>query len=264
MEPVMSPENNSEINFDPDHLRMLEAIIFASPQPLGEGELAQRLPEGAALEILLGALAAKYETAGVNLVKRGPKWLFQTAPDLAFLLRKDVEETKRLGRAAVETLAIVAYHQQDRKGRMKGVSRAEIEDVRGVSLSRGTLDVLIEAGWVKPIGRRQVPGRPIVYGTTQDFLAHFGLESVRDLPGIAELQAAGMLDPLDQSVAAAMSTLTAGDEDAGIDPLEDDDIAEELALPEPETASDQELPETASDQELPETASDQGEGAINT
>jgi segregation and condensation protein B len=230
---------------DPDHLRMIEAIIFASGSPLSENELAARMPEGAAIETLLGELAQKYETAGVNLVKRGPKWQFQTAPDLAFLLRKDVEETRRLGRAAVETLAITAYHQHDRKGRFKGVSRAEIETVRGVSLSKGSLDVLLEAGWVKPRGRRRVPGLPVIYGTTDDFLAHFGLETIKDLPGLKELQDAGLLDPMDQSLATAMATLAGGEEDADVLPLEAGDDGEEMQLPEaiePEPA-----PEPAAD-----------------
>jgi segregation and condensation protein B len=217
---------------DMEHLRMLEAILFASAQPLSETEITTRLPDGAAIETLLGELSLKYETAGVNLVKRGPKWQFQTAPDLAFLLRKDVEETRRLGRAAVETLAIVAYHQHDRKGRFKGVSRAEIETVRGVSLSKGSLDVLLEAGWVKPKGRRRVPGLPVIYGTTDDFLAHFGLEAIKDLPGLKELQDAGLLDPMDQSVAAALANLTSAEEDADVLPLEIGDEGEELALPE--------------------------------
>jgi segregation and condensation protein B len=167
-------------------------------------QLAARLPEGAPLEQLLGTLALRYESAGVNLVQRGKHWLFQTSPDLAFLLRKDVEETRKLSRAAVETLAVVAYHQQDRRGKMKGVSRAEIEDIRGVSLSKGTLDLLIEAGWVKPVGRRPVPGRPVVYGSTEEFLAHFGLTSLGELPGLEDLRAAGMLDPFEQSLADLM------------------------------------------------------------
>ena len=191
-------------DFDPEQLRMVEALLFAAGEPLTEAQLAARLPEGAPLEQLLGALAAKYETSGVNLVQRGRHWLFQTAPDLAFLLRRDVEETRRLSRAAVETLAVLAYHQLDRRGRMKGVSRAEIEDIRGVSLSRGTLDLLIEAHWVKPVGRRPVPGRPVVYGTTEAFLAHFGLTSLSDLPGIEDLRAAGMVDAFEQSLADLM------------------------------------------------------------
>jgi segregation and condensation protein B len=236
---------------DPDHLRMIEAIIFAAGAPLSESELAARMPEGAAIETLLGELAQKYETAGVNLVKRGPKWQFQTAADLAFLLRKDVEETRRLGRAAVETLAITAYHQHDRKGRFKGVSRAEIEAVRGVSLSKGSLDVLLEAGWVKPRGRRRVPGLPVIYGTTDDFLAHFGLETIKDLPGLKELQDAGLLDPMDQSLATAMATLAGAEEDADVLPLEAGDEGEEMQLPE---APEPEVPE--GDPSEPEPAAD--------
>jgi segregation and condensation protein B len=186
---------------NPDHLRMVEALLFAAAEPLNEADLASRLPEGAAVPLLLGALQSKYDGSGVNLVKRGGRWLLQTAPDLAFLMRKEVEEPRRLSRAAVETLAIVAYHQLDKAGRMKGVSRAEIEDIRGVAVSKGTLDLLLEAGWVKPVGRREVPGRPVVYGTTPAFLVQFGLESLTQLPGVDELKAAGLLDPFDPAVA---------------------------------------------------------------
>ncbi len=218
---------------DHDHVRMLEAILFAAGEPLSETVLASRLPEGTALETVLGALALRYETAGVHLVQRGKTWLFQTAPDLAFLLRKNVEETRRLSRAAVETLAVVAYHQRGRKQVMKGVSRAEIEDIRGVGLSKGTLDVLIEAGWVKPIGRRPVPGRPVVYGTTAAFLTHFGLETLDTLPGMEDLRAAGMLDPFDQSLTDLMQKNSESEEaepEQEMLPLEniDDDAPESL------------------------------------
>lgn len=181
----------------PDYLRMAEAILFAATEPLREADIAARLPEDADVALLLKELVQQYEHRGVNLVKRGGAWLFQTAPDLAFLMRKEVDESKRLSRAAVETLAIVAYHQP--------VSRADIEDIRGVSLSKGTLDLLMEAGWVKPVGRREVPGRPVVYGTTAEFLAHFGLEAIKDLPGIEELKAAGLLEPIDVQLAQAMT-----------------------------------------------------------
>lgn len=186
---------------NPDHLRMVEAILFAATEPLTEADIAARLPDDAKVGDILQALAAQYEGRGVQLVKRGPTWLFQTAPDLGFLMRKEVDESKRLSRAAVETLAIVAYHQP--------VSRADIEDIRGVSLSKGTLDLLLEAGWVKPVGRREAPGRPVVYGTTTEFLAHFGLESIKDLPGIEELKAAGLLEPLDVQLAQAMANASA-------------------------------------------------------
>ncbi len=166
--------------------RMIEALLFASARPLGIEELNDRVPDDVNVADVLGTLAEHYAGRGINLVELGGKWMFRTASDLAFLLRKELEEPRRLSRAAVETLAIVAYHQP--------VTRAEIEDVRGVSLSKGTLDVLMEAGWVKPRGRKRSPGRPVTYGTTEDFLVHFGLSSVKDLPGLEELKAAGLLD----------------------------------------------------------------------
>lgn len=176
---------------DVEHLRMVEAILFAAETPLSEADIATLMPEGAALELLLGELAASYEPRGINLVERGDRWHFQTAPDLAHLLRPTREEVRKLSRAALETLAIVAYHEP--------VTRAQIEDIRGVQISKGTLDVLMEAGWVRPAGRRESPGRPLLYATTAAFLSHFGLGSRRDLPGIADLKAAGLLDPIDLS-----------------------------------------------------------------
>jgi len=167
-------------------LRMLEALLFAASEPLDAATLQSHLPAESDIDALLGELQADYRGRGVNLVKRGDRWLFETAPDLSFLLRKDVEETIKLSRAAAETLAIIAYHQP--------ATRAEIEQIRGVAVSKGTLDVLMEAGWIKPRGRRRTPGRPVTYGTTDAFLLHFGLESLTDLPGIAELKAAGLMD----------------------------------------------------------------------
>ena len=169
--------------------RAVEAVLFASEEPLGIEEIADHAGEGdvgAALE----RLAAHYEGRGIELVERGKRWHFQTAGDLAHLLRREREEPRRLSRAATETLAIIAYHEP--------VSRAEIEAIRGVQISKGTLDVLMEAGWVKTGRRRETPGRPLTYLTTDDFLSHFGLESRRDLPGIEDLKAAGLLDPLDE------------------------------------------------------------------
>lgn len=192
------------MTIDPEHLRMAEALLFASAEPLSEAQIASRLPDGVAVAVLLGMLQAKYAEAGVNLVHRGKLWLFQTAPDLAFLMQQTRQEVRKLSRAAVETLAVVAYHQYDRKRHVKGVSRAEIEDIRNVGLSKGTLDALIEAGWVKPIGRRAVPGRPVVYGTTPAFLTHFGLEAIEDLPGLDDLRNLGMLDPFEQSLSEMM------------------------------------------------------------
>lgn len=168
-----------------EHIRIIEALLFASEKPLSSIALADCLPEEVQIESLLRNLQEHYEKRGVNLVEIAGKWMFQTAPDLAFLLRKEVAEDKRLSRAAVETLAIISYHQP--------VTRAEIEEVRGVSLSKGILDVLMEAVWVRPMGRRRTPGRPMTYGTTENFLVHFGLNSIKDLPGLSELKAAGFL-----------------------------------------------------------------------
>ena len=171
--------------------RALEATLFASASPLSVEELAEHVGEGP-IEIALGELSAHYEGRGIELVERGGRWHFQTAPDLAHLLRRTREEPRRLSRAATETLAIIAYHEP--------VSRAEIEAIRGVQISKGTLDVLMEAGWVRPAGRREVPGRPLTYATTQEFLSHFGLKGRRDLPGMDDLQAAGLLDPVDTAL----------------------------------------------------------------
>lgn len=171
---------------DGQHLRMLEALLFAAAEPLSEEALAERLPRGVDVGALLEDLRRRYEKRGVNLVQVAGKWALRTAPDLAFLLRREAVETRRLSRAAIETLAIIAYHQP--------VTRAEIEQVRGVTVSRGTLDVLLEAGWIRPRGRRRVPGRPLTFGTTDAFLSHFGLASLSDLPGLEDLRAAGFLD----------------------------------------------------------------------
>jgi segregation and condensation protein B len=171
--------------------RAIEATLFASATPLSIEEIAEHVGEGS-IEIALGGLSAHYEGRGIELVERGGRWHFQTAPDLAHLLRRTREEPRRLSRAATETLAIIAYHEP--------VSRAEIEAIRGVQISKGTLDVLMEAGWVRPAGRREVPGRPLTFATTQQFLTHFGLSSRRDLPGIDDLKAAGLLDPVDTAL----------------------------------------------------------------
>src|SRR5918996_3043142 len=169
--------------------RAVEAAVFASDSPLSVDDIQAYVGEGD-VEAALGALAERYAGHGVELVERGGRWHFQTAPDLAHILRRTREDSRRLSRAATETLAIIAYHEP--------VSRAEIEAIRGVQISKGTLDVLMEAGWVRPAGRREVPGRPLTFATTQEFLTHFGLGSRRDLPGIDDLKAAGLLDPLDE------------------------------------------------------------------
>jgi len=170
----------------PEGLRLLEALLFAAGQPLDEATLARRLPDGVNVKEALAALKAEYATRGVNLVRVGKKWMFRTADDLSWLLTKETVETRKLSRAAVETLAIIAYHQP--------VTRAEIEEIRGVVAAAGTLDVLLRTGWIRPRGRRKAPGRPITYGTTEQFLTHFGLEEVGDLPGLEELKGAGLLE----------------------------------------------------------------------
>lgn len=172
-----------------DRLRALEAALFAASEPMTVARLGALLGDAAGLGALLRQLAAEYAGRGINLVERGGRWHFQTAPDLAYLLRRDREEPRKLSRAGIETLAIIAYHEP--------VSRAEIEAIRGVQVAKGTLDVLMEAGWVRPAGRREVPGRPLIYATTAEFLTHFGLSSRRDLPGLEDLRAAGLLDPVD-------------------------------------------------------------------
>ncbi|MDD9876301.1 MAG: SMC-Scp complex subunit ScpB [Magnetovibrio sp.] len=168
------------------HLRLLEAILFAAAEPLSEKQLAARLPEDVDIKGLLTALQSYYEGRGVELTRSGKSWAFRTADDIRPLLEREIEVPRKLSRAAVETLAIVAYHQP--------LTRAEIEEIRGVSLSRGTLDVLLEAGWIKPGKRRETPGRPATWKTTDDFLDHFGLDDVRDLPGLKELKASGLLE----------------------------------------------------------------------
>ena len=169
-----------------EKLRILEAVLFASTQPLDEVKLASFLKAGDDVKSLLEELRSSFAGRGVNLVRVAGKWAFRTAEDLSYLLERNVTEERRLSKAALETLAIVAYHQP--------CTRAEIEEVRGVSTSAGTLDILLETGWVRPRGRRRAPGRPVTYGTTEQFLAHFGLDAIRDLPGLAELKGAGLLD----------------------------------------------------------------------
>lgn len=169
-----------------EKLRRLEAMLFAASEPLDAKSLARALDDGDDAEALLAALQQEYSVRGVSLVQVGGKWQFRTADDLSFLLERQQKEERKLSRAALETLAIIAYHQP--------VTRAEIEDIRGVSTSPGTLDVLMETAWIRPRGRRRAPGRPLTYGTTELFLSHFGLDAIKDLPGLADLKAAGLLD----------------------------------------------------------------------
>ena len=192
-----------------DVMRAVEAVLFASQAPLTIHEIKSHVGDGD-IRAALDALADDYAARGINLVRRGERWHFETAGDLAHFLRRDREEPRKLSRAGTETLAIIAYHEP--------VTRAEIESIRGVVISKGTLDVLMEAGWIRPAGRREVPGRPLTYATTQAFLDHLGLASRRDLPGIDDLRAAGLLDPVD----LAMENAAMGEGDENEDEVESD------------------------------------------
>jgi len=203
-------------------MRMAEAIVFASAEPVTEKQLVQRLPDGVDVPAAMAELQKVYERRGVNLVRVGDAWAFRTAGDLAFLMSRDAVQQKKLSRAALEVLAIIAYHQP--------VTRAEIEDIRGVETSKGTLDTLLETEWVRMRGRRKTPGRPVTYGTTEKFLDHFALEEIRDLPGIEELKGAGLLStrmPSNFSIPLPPADPDELTEDE--DPLTDIDL-EELGL----------------------------------
>ncbi len=230
------------------NLRILEAALFASTSPLDEADLARHLPQDTDLQPLLTALAADYAGRGVTLQRVAGKWAFRTSQDLSHILERHAVEERKLSKAALETLAIIAYHQP--------VTRAEVEDIRGVTTSKGTLDVLLETGWIRPRGRRRAPGRPLTYGTTGDFLDHFGLDAIKDLPGLADLKGAGLLDgnlppnftiPNPTDVAALMPDelpLETGD-DGQHDGTDDGDPDLFAALPE-DTDDDTERPEASS------------------
>ncbi|HYF56252.1 MAG TPA: SMC-Scp complex subunit ScpB [Salinarimonas sp.] len=199
-----------------DAARIAEAILFAAREPVPAAAIAERLPQGTDAEAVLRDLSRFYAGRGVNLVRVAGAWAFRTAPDLSYLLSRDRVEPRRLSRAALETLAIVAYHQP--------VTRAEIEDIRGVSTAKGTLDTLIETGWVRLRGRRKSPGRPVTYGTTPAFLGHFGLDSIADLPGLEELKATGFVEgglPPGATIPLPSDDSTLREDE---DPLEDPDL----------------------------------------
>jgi len=233
----MSEDDKKQVELRPveaEDIRIVEAVLFAAEEPLDAPNIADKLAANADVPAIMAALGEKYAKAGFNLQKTGNKWVFRSAPDLAHALQKHVVQQRRLSRAALETLAIIAYHQP--------VTRAEIEDIRGVSISRGTLDVLLESEWVKIRGRRRVPGRPVTYGTSDNFLLHFGLEGLNDLPGLEELKAAGLLDdrlPPGFEVPAPdpdndpdEDPLEAGDDGGDLEPLEMDlpeDVADNAA-----------------------------------
>ena len=206
-----------------EELRLLEAMLFASAEPLDEKSLAARLPQGVDVASALERLQREYSVRGVNLVRINGKWTFRTANDLSWLLSKETVEQRKLSRAAIETLAIIAYHQP--------VTRAEIEEIRGVSTSKGSVDVLLETGWIRPRGRRKAPGRPVTYGTNDAFLSHFGLDSVSDLPGLEELKGSGLLEG---RLPAGFSVPMPSDDPAlreDEDPLEPGDLDLGLAPP---------------------------------
>jgi segregation and condensation protein B len=222
-------EPNSAEEVRPEELRLLEAMLFASAEPLDETTLAARLPAEVDVAAALTRLQEDYAFRGVNLVRVGGKWVFRTASDLTWLLSKETIETRKLSRAAIETLAIIAYHQP--------VTRTEIEDIRGVSTSKGSVDVLLQTGWIRPRGRRKAPGRPVTYGTTDTFLSHFGLDALDDLPGVEELKGSGLLDgrlPPGFSVPMPSDDPALRDDE---DPLEPGDLDLGLA-PRPEPAAE--------------------------
>jgi segregation and condensation protein B len=228
---ISDEESEPAVATRPEEFRLLEALLFAADEPVEEKELAKRLPAGADVRAGLKLLQAEYAPRGVNLVRVGNKWAFRTAGDLSWLLTHEAVEPKKLSRAAIETLAIIAYHQP--------VTRAEIEDIRGVTAAAGTLDVLLKTGWIRPRGRRKAPGRPITYGTNENFLSHFGLEALSDLPGIDELKGSGLLDgqlptgfsvPVpsdDPALREDEDPLEAGDLDLGLVPRADPDKGSE-------------------------------------
>ena len=186
MRVIVGDRDQTEQTERAEELRILEALLFAAEEPLDEKTLAARLPAGVDVRALLNQLQEEYSSRGVNLVRIAGKWTLRTASDLAWLLTREAFVPRKLSRAAIETLSIVAYHQP--------VTRAEIEDIRGVTTSKGTLDVLLETGWIRLRGRRKAPGRPVTYGTTEAFLSHFGLDALADLPGLDELKGAGLIE----------------------------------------------------------------------
>jgi segregation and condensation protein B len=238
----------------PEELRVLEALLFAASEPLDQATLAKRMPEGVDVKAALAQLQADYATRGVNLVRVANKWTFRTAGDLAWLMSRESTETKKLSRAAIEVLAIVAYHQP--------VTRAEIEEIRGVVTSKGTLDVLLETGWIKPRGRRKTPGRPLTFGTTDAFLTQFSLETLGDLPGLEELKGTGLLDsrlPTGFTVPSPSDDPTLREDE---DPLEPGDL--DLALaPRAEPEGDHEARPESKISESKTSESDTPEGDIS-
>ena len=230
----------------PEELRLLEALLFASAEPIDQATLAKRMPDGVDIKAALAQLQAEYAPRGVNLVRVANKWTFRTAGDLSWLMTRESTETRKLSRAAIEVLAIVAYHQP--------VTRAEIEEIRGVVTSKGTIDVLLETGWIRPRGRRKTPGRPLTFGTTDAFLSQFSLEALGDLPGLEELKGTGLLDsrlPTGFSVPSPSDDATLREDE---EPLEPGDTLELLLAPavEPEAEEPKTESETVAEVEAAE------------
>nr|WP_050630539.1 SMC-Scp complex subunit ScpB [Bradyrhizobium viridifuturi] len=226
----------------PEELRLLEALLFASADPIDQATLAKRMPDGVDIKQALAQLQAEYAPRGVNLVKVANKWTFRTAGDLSWLMTRESTETRKLSRAAIEVLAIIAYHQP--------VTRAEIEEIRGVVTSKGTIDVLLETGWIRPRGRRKTPGRPLTFGTTDGFLSQFSLEALGDLPGLEELKGTGLLDsrlPTGFSVPSPSDDATLREDE---EPLEPGDTLELLLAPAVEPEAEEPTSEVETETEV--------------
>ncbi|HEY8578364.1 MAG TPA: SMC-Scp complex subunit ScpB [Beijerinckiaceae bacterium] len=236
-EPEFDAEEAARLEARREAVRIAEAMLFAASEPLEESAIGKNMPEGVQVGEVLEELRAHYAGRGVTLARVAKKWFFRTATDLGWLLSRDQQEQKKLSRAALETLAIIAYHQP--------ATRAEIEDIRGVAISRGTIDVLLETGWIRLRGRRKAPGRPVTYGTTEAFLVHFGLENITDLPGLDDLRSAGLFDgrlPKGFGVPTPSDDPTLTEDE---DPLEGGDLFEEGAADEAEDTSPEESPPEA-------------------
>jgi segregation and condensation protein B len=238
-----TPEVEVEVEVDAQHLRLLEAVLFAALEPLTEDAISQRLPNGTPVIAALARLQEVYANRGVNLIKAGERWFFRTAEDLSEQLRVHIKVPRRLSRAAMETLAIIAYHQP--------VTRAEIEEIRGVGLSKGTLDALFEASWIGPKGRRRTAGRPVTWGTTNGFLTTFGIDAIGDLPGLDDLKAAGLLD---KRPAIQITDTQEVDEDEN-DPLDDEEPLE-MDLLDDEVS--EETPQDGQGDATPDSSDDTG------
>lgn len=244
--PELEPDEHTE------QLRLAEAVLFAAVEPLDEASIAAQLPNDTDISELLDELRRLYAGRGVNLINVAGKWVLRTAPDLADKLKIERESQRRLSRAAHETLAVIAYHQP--------VTRPEIEEIRGVSLSKGTMDALFEANWIKPGRRRNAPGRPLTWGTTETFLSHFGLESLKDLPGIQELKSAGLID---SRPAVSIYSSTAQTDELPFDSMTGQDESE-AEMDEPLEAEDGVQAEGISENEVPAEVEDMREDETGT